>query len=96
MGSDSLLHIHKWKEYEKLLNICKFIVAKRPGHDNSMLDKVTEDLNSRHNSSIFILESSLIDISSSEIRERIKKGASINYLVPKSVEIYIHKNKLYR
>lgn len=96
MGSDSLLQIHKWKDYKKLLNSCKFIVAKRPGYNNNMVDRAIEELNTQFNSSIFSMEASLLDISSSEIRERIKKGLSISYLVPRPVEIYIQKNKLYR
>lgn len=96
MGSDSLLQIHKWKNYEELLNICKFIVASRPGYDNNMLENIIKDLNFKFNSPIFTMEAPLLDISSSEIRERIKNNKSISYLVPRPVEIYIHKNKLYR
>ena len=70
MGSDSLLQIHTWKEYEKLLKSCKFIVAKRPGYTSDTLDKIKEDLSLKYNSQIYILEAPLLDISSSEIRQK--------------------------
>lgn len=95
MGADSLLQIYSWKDYEKLLNMCKFIVAKRPGYKDNKLDEVKSDLNLKYNSQIFIMEGPLLDISSSQIRERVKKGISITYLVPRAVEIYIYKHKLY-
>ncbi|HHV46933.1 MAG TPA: nicotinate-nucleotide adenylyltransferase [Tissierellia bacterium] len=96
MGSDSLLQIHEWKDYKKLLGLCNFVVAKRPGYNNSNLDRLIEELSSSCNSSIYTLEASLLDISSSEIRNRVSKNLPISYLVPESVERYIYKNNLYR
>jgi len=96
MGSDSFLQIHKWKNYKELLGMCNFIVAKRPGYNNSNINSLIENLSSTCNSSIFTLDASLLEISSSEIRSRISKNLPISYLVPESVEKYIYKNKLYR
>ncbi|MBZ2175358.1 nicotinate-nucleotide adenylyltransferase [Schnuerera sp. xch1] len=96
LGADSLYKIHKWKNYEELLSLCNFIVARRPNHNNKKLEKRKDDLNTKYNSSIHILEAPLIDISSTQIRERIRNGLSIKYLVPRSVEAYIEKNRIYR
>lgn len=94
MGEDSLYNFHKWKDYKELLSICKFIVAKRPNLDNKLEEKIKE-LNSICKDSIYILESPMVDISSTDIRERISLNKSIKYLVPESVELYIKKHKLY-
>lgn len=96
LGSDSLFQIDTWKNYKELLTLCNFIVAARPNYNNEKLKATVEDLNGLYNSSIHILEGPVLDISSSEIRERVRKGVSISYLVPESVEKYVYKHKLYR
>lgn len=96
LGSDSLYQIHKWKDYKELLGLCNFIVAKRQDLDNDNLKVKIKELSELYGSPLSILESPLIDISSTEIRNRVKKGLSIKYLVPESVEQYIEKNKLYK
>lgn len=95
LGADSLFNISSWKGYEELLNICNFIVAKRPSTDNNKLKAKIEELNKIHKDPIYILETPLIDISSSSIRERVRSKLSIKYLVPDVVELYIKKNRLY-
>ncbi len=95
LGEDSLKEIHTWKDYDRLLKICKFIVAPRPyANRKSLADKV-EELNTTFGKSIYILDAPLIEISSTTIRDRVNMGLSIKYLVPESVEQYIRKYKLY-
>ena len=96
LGSDSLYQIDKWKDYENLLKICNFIVAKRPSQEADSIEDWIKKLREEYNSLIYPLELPLIEISSTQIRERVKRGLSIKYLVPQSVEFYIEKNKLYR
>ena len=96
LGSDSLMEIHKWKDYEKLLKSCNFIVAKRKGLEDEKLNNRAVELINSYNSNIIILESPIIEISSTEIRRRVRKNKSIKYLVPELVERYIEKNRLYR
>mgnify|MGYP000902053932 CR=1 FL=1 len=96
MGSDSLYNFHKWKDYKELLKLCKFIVAKRPNQNNNKLEESIKELNNISPSAIQILESPMIDISSTDIRERISSNKAIKYLVPESVELYIEKHGLYR
>lgn len=95
LGADSFNQIHKWKDSDKLLSLCKFIVAKRPDADNQKLGEKIEKLNQSYKGSFYILEAPLIDISSTKVRNRIKTKSSIKYLVPETVELYIEKNKLY-
>ena len=78
---------------ESMINI---IVADRLGLDRKRVDKRIEELTRRYGASIISMDSPVIDISSTLIRERLKKGLSIKYLVPEVVEDYILKNNLYR
>ena len=95
LGGDSFCDMHKWKDYEELLNLCKFIVAKRPDIENKKFESTFESLSQMNKNSIYILKSPLIDISSTQIRDRVKKKISIRYLVPEDIKLYIEKNKLY-
>ncbi len=87
-GSDSALTIQSWKNYTELLRSCKFIAVDRPGY------KLTGYRKNFRNKVKFI-SMPLLDISSSEIRTRIRKGQSIRYLLPVKVEEYIYSHKLY-
>ena len=95
LGADSFYDIDKWKDYNELLNLCRFIVSKRPDIDNKQLEDKSGELSQIYKDSIYILEAPLIDISSTDIRNRVKSKLSIQYLVPETVRFYIEKNKLY-
>ena len=85
MGSDEIKIIHTWFKYRELFSLARVIVMRRPGN----LDYRTEF-------DVMEASNSLIDLSSSEIRKRIKKGKSIRYMVPDRVREYIERNHLYR
>jgi len=112
LGIDAFLEIHTWKNYEKVLEQCFFIVISRPGYEledakgilegkyaDRML-KLPESQKCMENSlpsfKIFLLSIAALDINSSEIRKRIRKGSSIGGLVPEAVKDYINNNKLYK
>ncbi len=85
IGDDLLEGLNSWKNIDTLQNICDILCLKRDKYKNLKSDyKVT------------FLENRIIEISSSEIRDRIKKGLPINFMVPKEVEKYILKNRLYK
>lgn len=89
VGSDILLEFNRWGKKDQLLKLATFLVFPRdPYHLPKKVPKGFEILKDK----------SLIttNISSTAIRERIKKGKSITYLVPKEVEEYIIERKLYK
>jgi nicotinate-nucleotide adenylyltransferase len=92
-GADAILEVIDWKQPEELLAMCRFIAATRPGYDLRQLDTILGDYCA---GSVSLLEIPLLDISSSDIRGRLRRGASIKYLVPEAVEAYIVENGLYR
>lgn len=89
VGADSILDMFIWKDVDELLTICKFIAITRPGYDLSKADP-------RFMEKIELFKTTGVEISATKIRERIKQGKSIKYLVPLAVENYIHENGLYR
>ncbi len=88
IGSDSLSQLSTWKRIGKLFKLCKFVVFKRPGYPVKILNKEFKDR-------VEIVNIKPQDISSTEIRKRIKQGKSVSGMVPGSVLDYIRKNKLY-
>lgn len=94
-GSDILFELDKWKRIEELSRLCKFILLDRHSKEEQEIYKRIEELKSSYNIHIEKVKSPIIDISSTEIRERVSKKISIRYLVPELVEKYILNNKLY-
>ncbi|HID55759.1 TPA: nicotinate-nucleotide adenylyltransferase [Candidatus Poribacteria bacterium] len=89
IGSDLLPTLTTWKDYELFLEICELIVTTRPGYEPKNVPKSILDR-------VIFFQITAVDISSSEIRRRVREGRSIKYLVPKKVEDYIYQHSLYR
>ncbi len=94
-GADALYELDTWNDLENLLKMCNFIAATRPGIDNKLLVEKKDFLNKKYDANIIITAVPALAISSTDIRNRIKDGESIKYIVPESVEYYIYKNNLY-
>lgn len=87
-GADSLKEIISWKESEKLFELATFVGVTRPGHKL--------DIPGLPPGRVFLLEVPAMAISSTDIRERVRREAPIWYLVPDGVVQYIGKYRLYR
>lgn len=92
-GLDAVLEILTWKSHEELIQTCRFIAVTRPGYD---AQKLKEKLPPDYLSRIDLLAIPGIDISSTMIRERVRKGEPIRYLTPDAVCDYIVKHGLYK
>lgn len=90
LGIDAFLEIETWKDYEDVLEQCSFVVMSRPGF---RLSEAKDILTEKYK--IHLLFINTLDISSSEVRERIRKNQSIEGLVPENVENYIKEKRLY-
>jgi nicotinate-nucleotide adenylyltransferase len=86
MGSDNLVTLHKWKNYEKLLNYNIF-VYKRRGFDKNPYP---------HHKNITLLEFPFLDISATFIRDSIRKGISMQFFMPEPVWKYVEEMNLYK
>jgi nicotinate-nucleotide adenylyltransferase len=87
MGSDSLYSLSKWKNYELLLRDYHFYVYKRPDSLSSPYDD---------HPNIEFVDAPLMDISATFIREGIKAGRDMRYLLPDPVYHYLLGSNLYR
>jgi nicotinate-nucleotide adenylyltransferase len=98
IGSEQLSTFYKWKQPQKLLHNHRLIVFPR-NINGGLEDLVKKNLCLKTiPKKITLLESKKLittNLSSSLIRERLKKGLSIKYLVPEKIRQYIIKNKLY-
>lgn len=86
MGSDSFCNLPKWKNYKVIIKNHPLYIYTRPGFSVENIFDAT----------IKILDAPLLEISSSQIRNLIKEGKSIRYLLPDSVKEEIEKNNYYR
>ena len=93
IGEDSLNDIVKWYRPDIIAQNCVLLVY--PRGTSSQLEELIEERKKTLNADIRIIASPVFGISSTEIRERVKCGKSIKYLVPDAVERYIRVNKLY-
>jgi nicotinate-nucleotide adenylyltransferase len=95
MGADSLLMLESWKDPEYVLRNCTIAAAVRGTGTAEKIEKIAGHLIYEYQADIRILPARYIDISSSDIRENIKNGASIRYMLPEKVIAYIQENGLY-
>ena len=92
IGADSFLDIETWHNSSEFVKLVNFIILARTDSP-----KITEIINNIKfkNIDYTIIKTPIVDISSSDIREKIKKGKSIKYLVNERVREYIQENGLY-
>ncbi len=91
IGLDSLVSLPTWEKWQEIVKKIKFLVGKRKINQYA-LDNLPKEVLKK----IIFFDSPIIEISSSEIRDRVKNLLPIKYLVPEQVEKYILKHKLYK
>jgi nicotinate-nucleotide adenylyltransferase len=96
VGTDSFLSLESWYSSEELLKGFVFIVGTRPGYKEQELKALAGRLAAEYGTRIVGINNSEVEISSTDIKKRIREGKSIRYLLPESVENYIYANGLYR
>lgn len=109
IGLDAFREIGTWKDFQEIFLLCNFIVTSRPGSkENDALkgtgvavkklfcyDSKRKHYRHRSGTRIHFIELTDIAISASEIRDLVRQGKSIRYLVPSSVEKFIKRRGLY-
>lgn len=96
IGMDALQLIHTWKNIERLAELCRFIVVTRPGYELNREDPALQTLSEELWERLTLLSIPGLEISSSDIRQRVMNGCSIRYLLPPMVEQYIKDHHLYK
>lgn len=95
-GTDSFLKVDSWMNADELLSRYSFIVGcDRPGYRHDELEEAINRIHSKFDTEIVIVHNRQFDVSSTEIREKIAEGKTIEGLVPAPVERYIREHGLY-
>jgi nicotinate-nucleotide adenylyltransferase len=109
LGLDAILEIATWKDYQDLFTLSHFVVLDRPGYDRQRLGEVLirevhpqfrpleGEPGFQHPSGhkVVFQATTLMDISGTGIRNLVRQGRSIRYLLPEAVRGYIITHKLY-
>lgn len=93
IGADQIANFTQWKNWKIILNNSILVVAHR--NISGGMKKIDTNIFAEYPERIIYLKNPAIEIASTEIRNRIKSGKSIKYLVPETVQSYIESNKLY-
>ena len=109
MGLDSFAEIDSWKDYPRLFELAHLVVAARPGFVGSLrqllpvaiadrfcYDAESENLMHVSGFSVISITHTRRDLSSTEIRQRLKRGEDVSSEVPEAVRDYIEQHQLYR
>lgn len=105
-GADAFAEIATWKRYPAVLDLAHFVVVSRPGYDLEALAERLPDLRARMRPAgspartdgatlIFLLQAATPDVSSTAVRERLRRGEPLAGLVPPLVDSHIRQHHLY-
>jgi nicotinate-nucleotide adenylyltransferase len=94
VGWDSLADLPNWKAPERIIQLAWLVAVPRPGcypPDLQSLETGVPGLSER----VVLMEGPEVDVSASQVRERVARGLPISDLVPEAVEKYIREHGLY-
>jgi nicotinate-nucleotide adenylyltransferase len=97
VGGDSLMELHTWRDILAVLNLAEIVTVTRPGIPLEQLTTETLRLPEPWPARLAanVVAGHRLDISSTDIRNRVARGRSIRYLVPAAVERYIRAHQIY-
>ena len=97
-GADAFAEIATWSRFPAVLDLANFVVVSRPGITlDSLRERVPSafDRHSPANTRVILVEARTPDVSSTDIRRRVRAGESLSGLVPPAVADYIRMHRLY-
>lgn len=107
LGRDAFVHLASWKDYQQLLDFCHLVVVARAEAEEKIpnelaliiKDVVVDESDALHHNlsgKVFFVDAPLVEISSSNVREKLLRKQSIDGLVPDSVLDIINNKGLYQ
>jgi len=108
LGADAFAEIETWNRYPQVIDLANFVVVSRPGYDTAQLTDRLPALASRFtragepspnasaHTRIYLVSAATPDVSSTDIRRRLRASAPITGLVTNAVEQHIRQHLLYR
>ena len=95
IGADSLCNIDSWYSPQDVFNRAEIIAAYRGGADMSEFNRAVLRCEEKYNAKITTIEMK-VNMSSSDIRERVRLGKSVRYMLCPAVAEYIEENGIYK
>lgn len=96
VGADCLFAIETWKCPERIFENCDVIAAVRNGACMDEMQRKKQELEQKFHAEIHLLPFPDLEISSTDLRQRIRMGKSVRYLIPDAVISYIDEKLFYR
>lgn len=96
LGADSVIGIDTWYKAKEILSSCIILTAVREEDDLPSLDKKRRELKKMYNADIRLMSFNRVDISSTDIRDRVVKGRSVRYMMPNECIEFMCIKGLYR
>ncbi len=97
VGADTIAAMHTWYHPEEIFDKCTILVAARGDEvGEAGIQEAVRNLEKAFHAKIFRLPVRNIEISSTDLRERVREGKSLRYLTPSAVEEYIREKRLYQ
>jgi nicotinate-nucleotide adenylyltransferase len=109
MGSDQFAVLESWYRGLELISLAHIVVFTRPAHgQNEVLNERMRNFFQLHNTQsvqrlasspagkLYFSDQEMLDVSSTQIRESLKQGTSVQHQLPESVLSYIMENQLYQ
>lgn len=95
LGWDSLATLPRWRDASRLIRLCTLVAVHRPGYPRPDLKQMEKSVPGVSRRVVFMTEPCL-DVSATDIRERVRQGLPLDDLVPAAVALYIKEHGLYR
>jgi nicotinate-nucleotide adenylyltransferase len=97
VGSDVLTQFHRWKEPERILELCRLVVVERPDGPPEPMELMARQYpEAVADGAVLSVPGPRVNFSASELRRLLSRGASVRYQVPDTVADYIKRHGLYR
>lgn len=96
MGADCLFSIENWHKPQEIFRRCSLLAAVRDGADIARMREKCTELKEKYQAKVKLLSFPETAISSTMIRERVKRDKSVRFMVPESVRLYMEENHLYQ
>lgn len=97
MGEDSLDNFSKWRNPQMICDLATILVAVRTDREalGIGIEEKLAAVREQYHADIYVLHAPNFSISSREIRQRVRQGKSIHYMLPEKVEAFIREHTLY-
>lgn len=95
-GADCLFNLEKWKNVEKIFSLSTLVVFSRGGISKAEMLERKKTLEEKYDGKIVILDLNQLEISSTEIRDRVNSDKRIDFFVPAEVANIIYSKGLYK